>query len=70
MISCKFENCKKKIHPLLGICKHCNITYCTKHFSIFSHNCEKKDEIIAVKKEKMIESIMMNKCINDKIKHI
>lgn len=70
MTRCEYTDCKRKVHPFLGECKHCMKKFCNKHYMIDLHQCEKLDDYILGRKEKLNKTIMNQKCQGSKIIHI
>jgi hypothetical protein len=62
MVNCKYLECNNRILKIIGNCKACDKTFCSKHRYPEEHNCPRLLEIRLKSKRELI-----NKLHNDSI---
>jgi predicted nucleic acid binding AN1-type Zn finger protein len=60
MVNCKHLECKSKISKIIGYCKSCDKSFCSKHRYPEAHNCPKLLEIKLSSKQDLINRLNEN----------
>lgn len=69
-MNCKNINCNNKVLKIIGYCKSCDKTFCSKHRYPESHNCPRLLEIKLNSKQKLIDKLHNDSIQENKIMKI
>lgn len=70
MTSCKHLDCKNRISKIIGHCKSCGKTFCSKHRYPEEHNCPKLLEIRLTSKQELMKTLQENSIQANKVMKI
>lgn len=70
MVHCKYLECKNKISKIIGHCKACDKTFCSKHRYPEEHKCPKLLEIKLSSKQDLIKKLHEHAFTKDKLMKI
>jgi predicted nucleic acid binding AN1-type Zn finger protein len=67
MVNCKYIECKSKISKIIGHCKSCEQSFCSKHRLPESHSCSKLQELRLSSKQELIKRLQENALEQNKL---
>lgn len=67
MVNCKYLECKNKISKIIGHCKGCEKTFCSKHRYPEEHNCPKLLEMKLTSKQELMKKLTENSIQANKV---
>lgn len=64
---CHIEKCLDRVAKIVGDCRYCTHSHCTKHRLPESHACEKLSNCRQESYEKNSDKLLNGKCVADKL---
>jgi ubiquitin len=64
---CNCDGCNDKIVKIVGMCKYCNMGYCSKHRLPESHLCSNMIQVKQASHDRLAGKLMGEKCVASKV---
>lgn len=64
---CHIEQCLDRVAKIVGDCRYCSHSHCTKHRLPESHACEKLSNCRQESYERNSDKLLNGKCVADKL---